>query len=111
MHVVDRFALDQPPRTNTSKPLRPSTWLADVARPLLFALVAAGLGVAVVPELALPCNLAGSAVTPLRHPAARRHVFLATRVGTARRPSIAAAVTALREASAAPPLHAPRPGR
>lgn len=77
--------------------------------PLVFALVAAGHGVALVPELALPQNLAGAAVRPLRHPAAHRHTFAAARNGTQRRPAIATALTALEAASAAFPLPADPP--
>ncbi|WP_433473902.1 LysR substrate-binding domain-containing protein [Spirillospora sp. CA-142024] len=67
--------------------------------PLVFALVAAGLGVALVPELAVRQNLAGAAVRPLQHPAGCRRVFAATRRGTAHRPSIAATLDALRAAA------------
>ncbi|MFI6906028.1 LysR family transcriptional regulator [Nonomuraea sp. NPDC050394] len=70
--------------------------------PSVFALVAAGLGVALVPELALSCNLAGATIRPLHNPAARRRVFAAVRNGTARRPSIAVALTALQAGTPTP---------
>ena len=60
-------------------------------------LVAAGLGVAMVPRLARPAPLAGVAVVAVR-PEPTRRVTVAWRRATSARPAIAAAVTALREA-------------
>jgi DNA-binding transcriptional LysR family regulator len=60
------------------------------------ALVAAGLGVALVPRLAQAVVPAGAVVRPLRSPAPARHVFAATRAGAERRPTVAAVLDALR---------------
>jgi molybdate transport repressor ModE-like protein len=59
------------------------------------ALVAAGLGVALVPRLAQAAVPAGAVVRPLRAPAPARHVFAATRAGAERRPTVAAVIDAL----------------
>src|SRR5829696_7635060 len=59
------------------------------------ALVAAGLGVALVPRLAQAAVPAGAVVRPLRAPAPARHVFAATRAGAERRPTVAAVLDAL----------------
>ena len=59
------------------------------------ALVAAGLGVALVPRLAQAAVPAGAAIRPLRAPAPARHVFAATRAGAERRPTVAAVLDAL----------------
>jgi DNA-binding transcriptional LysR family regulator len=58
-------------------------------------LVAAGLGVALVPRLGQPIIPAGAVVRPLTAPAPARHVFAATRSGAERRPAIAAVLDAL----------------
>jgi DNA-binding transcriptional LysR family regulator len=58
-------------------------------------LVAAGLGVALVPRLAQAVVPDGAVVRPLRAPAPARHVFAATRAGAARRPTVAAVLDAL----------------
>ena len=58
-------------------------------------LVAAGLGVALVPRLAQAVVPAGAVVRPLRAPAPARHVFAATRAGAERRPTVAAVLGAL----------------
>jgi DNA-binding transcriptional LysR family regulator len=58
-------------------------------------LVAAGLGVALVPRLGQPIIPAGAVVRPLKAPAPARHVFAATRAGAERRPAIAAVLDAL----------------
>jgi molybdate transport repressor ModE-like protein len=65
------------------------------------ALVAAGLGVALVPRLAQAAVPPGAVVRPLAAPAPARHVFAATRAGAERRPTVAAVIDAL--ARAAPP--------
>jgi DNA-binding transcriptional LysR family regulator len=59
------------------------------------ALVAAGLGVALVPRLGQAVVPPGAIVRPLRDPAPARHVFAATRAGAERRPAIAAVLAAL----------------
>ena len=59
------------------------------------ALVAAGLGVALVPRLAQAAVPAGAAIRPLEAPAPARHVFAATRAGAERRPTVAAVLDAL----------------
>jgi DNA-binding transcriptional LysR family regulator len=64
------------------------------------ALVAAGLGVALVPRLAQTAVPPGAAVRPLRAPAPARHVFAATRAGAERRPTNVAVLDALARAAA-----------
>jgi DNA-binding transcriptional LysR family regulator len=59
------------------------------------ALVAAGLGVALVPRLGQAVVPPGAVVRPLRAPAPARHVFAATRAGAERRPAVAAVLEAL----------------
>jgi molybdate transport repressor ModE-like protein len=59
------------------------------------ALVAAGLGVALVPRLAQSVVPAGAVIRPLRAPAPARHVFAATRAGAERRPTVAAVLDAI----------------
>jgi molybdate transport repressor ModE-like protein len=59
------------------------------------ALVAAGLGVALVPRLAQAAVPPGAVVRPLAAPAPARHVFAATRAGAERRPTVAAVIDAL----------------
>ena len=59
------------------------------------ALVAAGLGVALVPRLAQAVVPAGAVIRPLSAPAPARHVFAATRAGSERRPTVAALLDAL----------------
>jgi len=59
------------------------------------ALVAAGLGVALVPRLGQAVVPRGAVVLPLAHPAPARRVFAATRAGAERRPTIAAVLDAL----------------
>lgn len=61
------------------------------------ALVAAGLGVAVAPRLGRGPAPAGVALVPVRH-SVLRHVYATWRRGTDRRPSIRAALEALRDA-------------
>jgi len=64
------------------------------------ALVAAGLGVALVPRLAQAAVPAGAVVRPIRAPAPARHVFAATRAGAERRPTVAAVLDAFSAAAA-----------
>ncbi|POX35894.1 LysR family transcriptional regulator, partial [Streptomyces sp. Ru73] len=60
------------------------------------ALIARGLGVAVAPRLGRGPVPEGVSVVPVRHPM-RRHVYAIWRADADRRPSIRAAVGALRE--------------
>jgi molybdate transport repressor ModE-like protein len=59
------------------------------------ALVAAGLGVALVPRLAQSAVPPGAVIRRVRAPAPARHVFAATRAGAERRPTVAAVLDAL----------------
>jgi len=59
------------------------------------ALVAAGLGVALVPRLAQAAVPPGAVIRPLAAPAPARHVFAATRAGGEQRPTVAAVLDAL----------------
>ena len=61
----------------------------------MMALVAAGLGVALVPRLGQAVVPPGVVVRPLAGPVPARHVFAATRAGSARRPTVAAVLDAL----------------
>ncbi|TJZ58646.1 LysR family transcriptional regulator [Streptomyces piniterrae] len=61
------------------------------------ALIAAGLGIAVAPRLGRGPVPEGVSVVPVRHPM-RRHVYAIWRADADRRPSIRAAVAALRTA-------------
>ncbi|MER7396792.1 LysR family transcriptional regulator [Streptomyces sp. NPDC000151] len=63
------------------------------------ALIARGLGVAVAPRLGRGPVPEGVSVVPVRHPM-RRHVYAIWRADADRRPSIRAAVAALREVGA-----------
>jgi DNA-binding transcriptional LysR family regulator len=64
----------------------------------VLALVAAGQGVALVPELARADSPAGVVLTPL---SARRRTLIACRAGTAGHPAIAACAAAIRSAASA----------
>ncbi len=66
----------------------------------VLTLVAAGQGVALVPELALADLPGGVVLAPLT---ARRHTLIACRGGTASHPAVAAGSTAIRAAAAAYP--------
>jgi DNA-binding transcriptional LysR family regulator len=74
----------------------------------VLALVAAGQGVALVPELALADRPAGVVLTALP---ARRRTLIACRAGTAEHPSIAACAAAIRSATRAHLAGAGQPGR
>ncbi|MFF3561293.1 LysR family transcriptional regulator [Streptomyces sp. NPDC002574] len=67
--------------------------------PTVLALVAAGLGVAVVPRLGRGLLPAGVRALPVRH-TMRRHIYAVWRADADRRPAIRAAVEALRHAAA-----------
>ena len=64
------------------------------------ALVAAGLGVALVPRLAQAAVPAGAEIRPLRPPVPARHVYASTRAGAERRPTLVAVLDALELAAA-----------
>ncbi|MGK5631621.1 LysR family transcriptional regulator [Streptomyces sp. URMC 123] len=66
------------------------------------ALVAAGLGVAIAPRLGRGPVPPGVRVIPVRH-TMKRHVYAVWRIDADRRPSIRAAVTALRAAAGSVP--------
>jgi DNA-binding transcriptional LysR family regulator len=68
---------------------------------VLAAFVAEGLGVAMVPELALPAFGTGVVVRPVSGPPVRRRIYVAARRGSLARPALAAMVDALREATRA----------
>jgi DNA-binding transcriptional LysR family regulator len=70
---------------------------ADFA--VLLALAAAGAGVALVPEMALPAGPLGVGLHPLREPLTRK-VFALTRAGTTRRPEVLAVLDRLERAAA-----------
>jgi DNA-binding transcriptional LysR family regulator len=61
---------------------------------VLVALVAAGAGVALVPELALPDRCSGVGLHSLVDPVSR-HIFALTRAGTGRVPAVRAVLEAL----------------
>ncbi|WKX73738.1 LysR family transcriptional regulator [Streptomyces sp. XD-27] len=64
--------------------------------PTQMALIAAGLGVAVAPRLGRGPVPEGVRVVPVRHQTMRRHIYAIWRADADRRPSIRAAVDALR---------------
>jgi len=65
----------------------------------MYALVAAGLGVALVPGLARRPRDAGTRARLVREPSAKRSVFVAVRSGAEQRPSVAAALDELAHAA------------
>ena len=67
------------------------------------ALVAAGLGVSLIPRLAQTVVPPGAVIRPLAAPAPARHVFAASRAGAERRPGVAALLDALAAAGAPSP--------
>ena|ERR1700677_577722 len=71
-----------------------------------FALVAAGVGIALVPALSQHANPAEIILRPVTDPIPQRRIFAATRKGAAHRPSLAAA---LAELTAAASLCGPSP--
>jgi DNA-binding transcriptional LysR family regulator len=66
---------------------------------MLLALVAAGHAVTLLPELALVGELPGVAVRPIAEAELTRTLFTAVRAGADRRPALAAARAALRDAA------------
>jgi DNA-binding transcriptional LysR family regulator len=83
--------------TLRSKGIEPRIVHAADEHPTQMALVAAGLGVAVSPRLGRGPVPDGVRVVPVRH-TMRRHLYAAWRTDTDRRPSVRAAVEALRRA-------------
>jgi DNA-binding transcriptional LysR family regulator len=71
---------------------------------VVFALVAAGLGIALVPALAGHQAPPEVALRALDDPPLERHVFVAVRRGAAARPALRVTVDALAEAAV---IHAP----
>jgi DNA-binding transcriptional LysR family regulator len=65
---------------------------------VLTALVAAGVGVALVPALALPADVCGVSLHPLAEPVTRK-VFALTRAGSATRPDLRLVLAQLRVAA------------
>jgi DNA-binding transcriptional LysR family regulator len=72
----------------------------------IMAMVAAGLGVAVVPRLAQDRPPAGVTIRPLRGEPAARHLFVACRRGAEDHPAVGAVIGALREVAVAQPARA-----
>jgi DNA-binding transcriptional LysR family regulator len=67
--------------------------------PAAQAYVATGIGVGLVPELALGTVHAGVAIRPLRRPTEPRHVWVVTRHAVADSPAVVSTIAALREAT------------
>jgi DNA-binding transcriptional LysR family regulator len=65
----------------------------------IMAMVAAGLGIAVVPRLAQDAPPPGVVIRPLRGEPAARHLFVACRRGADEHPAVGATIQALREAA------------
>ncbi|MFI0264832.1 LysR family transcriptional regulator [Streptomyces sp. NPDC017056] len=81
--------------TLRSKGIEPRVAHMVEEHPTQLALISAGLGVAVAPRLGRGPVPQGVSVVPVRH-TMRRHVYAVWRADADRRPSIRAAVTALR---------------
>jgi DNA-binding transcriptional LysR family regulator len=72
----------------------------------IMAMVAAGLGVAVVPRLAQDSPPAGVVIRPLRGEPAARHLFVMCRRGAEDHPAIGAAIGAIRDTARGEPQRA-----
>jgi len=72
----------------------------------IMTMVAAGLGVAVVPRLAQDTPPPGVAIRPLAGEPAARHLFVACRRGAEEHPAVGAVIDALREAALDQPAFA-----
>jgi len=68
---------------------------------VIVGLVARGLGIAMLPDLALPRRPSGIALRKIAEGPVTRAVFAATRTADAARPSTQALLAAIREAAAA----------
>jgi DNA-binding transcriptional LysR family regulator len=71
---------------------------------IVVELVAAGLGVGLIPTLARPPARADIAIRPLSGPPAARNIFAATRRGTEEAPTVAAVLAAMAAAARRPTL-------
>jgi DNA-binding transcriptional LysR family regulator len=72
---------------------------------IIVELVAAGLGVGLIPTLAQPPARADVAIRPLSGPPAARNIFAATRRGTEEAPTVAAVLAAMAAAARRPTLN------
>jgi DNA-binding transcriptional LysR family regulator len=72
---------------------------------IIVELVAAGLGVGLIPTLARPPARAGIAIRPLSGPPAARNIFAATRRGTEEAPTVATVLAAMAAAARRPTLN------
>jgi DNA-binding transcriptional LysR family regulator len=72
-------------------------WTSDDVLVLARA-VADGHGIAVLPRSAVPAEVGGLTITPLRRPALRRRLRTVTRPAAAGRPTIASVIGALQRA-------------
>jgi DNA-binding transcriptional LysR family regulator len=66
---------------------------------LVYELVAAGLGVSLIPALAVEPDRAGARTLPLAAPALTRHIFAAVRAGSESRPSVRTALDYMQNAA------------
>jgi DNA-binding transcriptional LysR family regulator len=66
---------------------------------LVYELVAAGLGVSLIPALAVEPDCAGVRTLPLVAPALTRHIFAAVRAGSESRPSVRTALDYMQNAA------------
>ena len=71
---------------------------------IVVELVAAGLGVGLIPTLAYPAPRPDIAIRPLSGPPAARNIFAATRRGTEEAPAVAAVLEAMAAAARGPTL-------
>jgi DNA-binding transcriptional LysR family regulator len=72
---------------------------------IIVELVAAGLGVGLIPTLAQPPARPDVAIRPLSGPPAARNIFAATRRGTEEAPTVAAVLAAMAAAARRPTLN------
>jgi DNA-binding transcriptional LysR family regulator len=66
---------------------------------LVYELVAAGLGVSLIPGIAVERDRPGVRTLPLVAPALTRHIFAAVRAGSESRPSVRAALDYMQKAA------------
>jgi DNA-binding transcriptional LysR family regulator len=69
---------------------------------IIVDMVAAGMGIALIPTLARPPQRDDIAIRPLNSPTVARNIFALTRRGTEEAPTIAAVLLAMKEAAGAP---------
>jgi DNA-binding transcriptional LysR family regulator len=72
---------------------------------IIVDMVAAGMGVSLIPTLARPPQRHDIAIRPLSSPAVARNIFALTRRGTEEAPTIAAVLMAMKQASQGAPPH------